>query len=73
MTPLARFRLQRDVEAVHRLGARVTFELLVEIGKRTGGPDVVEAVVSEFAGIDHDVLVALGGHRFPAGPIRSVS
>jgi hypothetical protein len=32
----------------------------------------VEAVVSEFAGIDHDVLVALGGHRFPPGPIRSV-
>jgi hypothetical protein len=28
--------------------------------------------VSEFAGIDHAALVALGGHRFPAGPIRSV-
>jgi hypothetical protein len=28
--------------------------------------------VREFATIDHDVLVALGGHRFPAGPMRVI-
>jgi hypothetical protein len=65
-------RFQRDVEAVHRLGARVNFELLIEVGKRTGRPDLVASVVREFAAIEPDHLAALGGYLFPAGPMRVI-
>ncbi len=69
---IAAMRLRRDAEAVYRLGARPLHEMLIEIGTRTGMPEVVETVVSEFAGINPEILVALGGHRFPEGPIRII-
>jgi hypothetical protein len=73
MTPLARARLARSAEAVHRLGARPVFELLDEIGKRTGYWQLIAAIADDFAAIDLAALRALGGDRFAPPPIREVS
>src|SRR5689334_1173177 len=72
MTPLAHLRVRRNAEAIHRLGARSLYELLLELGKRTGQERVIEEVVADFATIDPDLLGALGGDCFPSGPVRRI-
>ena len=67
-----RLRRQRHVEQVHRLGARVLFELLDELGRHHGIEDDIGRRLERFASLDHDLLTALGGDRFPPAPVRLV-
>ena len=67
-------RRQRDVERVHRLGARPTFELIDEIIRaypQLAGD--IDALIERYATrLSPDLLQAVGGDRFPALPLRVV-
>ena len=68
----ARLRRQRHVEQVHRLGARVIFELLNELDRVHGLGDDLDRWLERYARLDPDLLAALGADRFPAAPLRIV-
>ena len=70
----AQRRLQRQhhVEQVHRLGARVIFELLNELDRVHGLGDDLDRRLERYARLDPDLLAALGADRFPAAPLRIV-
>ena len=70
----AQRRLQRQhhVEQVHRLGARVIFELLNELDRVHGLGDDLDRRLERYARLDPDLLAALGADRFPAAPLRVV-
>ena len=65
-------RFKRDVDRLHRLPARVTHELLSEIGAARHIQTYIEQQTAAFANIDLDALKATGGDRFPAAPIHEV-
>jgi len=67
-----RLQRQRHVEQVHRLGARVIFELLNELDRVHGLGDDLDRRLERYARLDPDLLAALGADRFPAAPLRIV-
>ena len=67
-----RLRRQRHVEQIHRLGARVIFELVDELDRHHGLGDDLDRRLERYAALDHRLLAALGGDRFPASPMRVV-
>ena len=69
---LARLRRQRHVEQIHRLGARAVFELVDELDRAHGLGDDLDRRLEAYAGLDPDLLAALGADRFPAAPLRLV-
>lgn len=64
-------RLQYLAEHLHQLGARAVHEFVVELATAYGG-DVVDRLEA-YGRIDPRILRALGGDRFPAGPLRRVA
>ncbi len=66
-------KLRRDVELLHRLPARVTFELLCEIGATRQIQTYVEQRTAEVAAVDPYRLAATGGDRFPPLPLRELA
>ena len=71
-TPLADFRLARDVERILALGPRPIIELLIEIGEQRLCRTYLEQRVRRYAAIDPEHLAALGGDRFPRPPLYEV-
>jgi hypothetical protein len=70
---LRRLRRQRYVERICGLDAqRVWVELIEHIAARFDLEDEVDGLLDRFAGLDPDVLRALGADRFPPSPIREV-
>ena len=67
-----RLQRQRHVEQVHRLGARVIFELVDELDRHHGLGDDLDRRLERYAGLDPEVLPAVGGDRFPSAPLRVV-
>ena len=67
-----RLHRQRLVERVHRLGARAVFELVDELDRHHGLGDDLDRRLEAFAGLDPDLLAALGVDRFPPAPLRVV-
>lgn len=67
-----RLRRQRLVERVHRLGARVAFELLAELARHHGIAGDIDRRLARYAALDPEILAALNADRFPADPIRAV-
>src|SRR5438067_12461555 len=65
-----RLRRQRHVEQVHRLGARVLFELVDELDRVHGLGDDLDRRLEAYAGLDPDLLAAVGADRFPVAPLR---
>ena len=65
-------RLRRDVDRLHALPARVTYELLREIGATRQILTLIEERTAAFASIKPDVLAVTGGDRFPPLPIHEV-
>lgn len=65
-------RLQHLVTQVHRLGPRVFYELLVELGATRLCRFEIEELVGRYAELDPAVLSALGADRFPTLPLRLV-
>jgi hypothetical protein len=71
----AQRRLQRQQLAtrLHRLGARVLFELIDELDRAAHGlGDDLDNRLGRNAGLDPVLLAAVGGNRFPARPLRAV-
>ena len=69
---LARLRRQRHVEQLHRLGARVLFELVDELDRHHGLADDLDRRLERYAALDPEVLRALGADRLPVSPVRIV-
>jgi hypothetical protein len=68
--PIDELRRQRKVAALG--GNRLTYELLVAYAEKHGGLEELDRFLDDFAGIDGDVLRAVGGDRFPPRSIRRV-
>ena len=66
-------KLRRDVERLHSLPARVTFELLSEIGASRQILTLIEERTAAFAAVDSDALVVTGSDQFPMPPVHEVS
>ena len=67
----AHLRQQRAVERLCKI-PRLVAELLDEIGRYHGIEDDIAARLRRYAGVDPDLLAALGADRFPASPMRLV-
>ena len=63
-------KLRRDVERLHGLPARVTFELLREIGASRQILTLIEDRTAAFASIDPNALTVTGGDQFPPSLIE---
>ena len=69
---LARLRRQRQVERIHRLGARVLFELVDELDRHHGLGDDLDRRPERYAALDDRLVAAVGADRFLASPQRVV-
>ena len=67
-----RLRRMRLVERVHNLGPRIAFELLDELDRHHGIGADLDRRLARYAGLDPEILRAVGGDRFPRLPIRIV-
>jgi hypothetical protein len=67
-----RLRRQQLTLRVHRLGPRVLFELIDEIGRHHGIGDDIDRRLAAYSSLDPALLAAVGGDRFPQGPVRLV-
>jgi hypothetical protein len=70
----AQRRLQRQhhVEQIHRLGARVLFELVDELDRHHGRGDDLNRRLERYAALDDRLVAAVGADRFLASPQRVV-
>jgi hypothetical protein len=66
---LADLRFARDVEALHRLGARAVLEFLVELGRERLLRTDLEQRVRRWARLDRATLEAAGGDRVAPMPL----
>jgi hypothetical protein len=69
---IRRLRRQRNVERIHRLGPRVTFELIDELDRHHRLGDDLDERLARYARLDPLVLAALGADRFPSPPLYPV-
>lgn len=61
---------QRQVEAIHRLGARVVFEFVDEIARRHSEiADDLDARLARYANVNPGLLEMVGGNRLIACPV----
>jgi hypothetical protein len=67
-----RLRRQQQVEQVHRLGARVVFELLDELDRHHDLGDALDRRLARYAALDPGILPAVGGDKFALAPMRLV-
>jgi hypothetical protein len=67
-------RFRHDVEALHRLGPRVLYEALAELGARRFCRTEIEELAARYAEADPETIRVLGADRWPAWPpLRVVS
>ena len=64
--------LERMIERVHALGPRPLAELLDEIATATGQPALIADRVEAYAGLNPEIVRALGADRFPPMPLEVV-
>ncbi len=69
---VADLRVRRQVLRLHRLGPRVTAELLAEIGAERGITTIINQKLERYAELDPEALEATGGDRFWPAPLREV-
>src|SRR5438552_4756992 len=65
-----RLRRQRHVEQLHRLGARVLFELVDELDRHHGLGDDLDRRLERYAALDAELIAVVGADQFPALPTR---
>lgn len=65
-------RRQHLVRQLHRLGARVVFELLDELGRHHGIDADLDRQLERYAALDPLILAGIGGDRFARLPMRIV-
>ncbi len=63
---------RRQVEHLHRLGARAVGELLAEVSAERGIRTVVDQKLSRYAELDPEALEAAGGDKFWPAPLQEV-
>src|SRR3954470_4277027 len=63
-----RLRRQRHVEKLHRLGARVLFELVDELDRHHGLGDDLDRRLEAYAGLDAELIAVVGADQFPPSP-----
>ena len=68
----ADLRLQQNVAAIHQLGLRALYELLIELATVTGQRATVESVVARYAAIDQASLYVTRSDRFAPRPLLLV-
>ena len=69
---VADIRFRHQVLRLHRLGPRVTAELLAEIGAERGIRTIVDQKLRRYAELEPEALEATGGNRFWPLPLREV-
>jgi hypothetical protein len=69
---IGRLRRQRQIAAIHRLGARAVLELVEELDRYYGLGESLDNRLERYAGLDLEVLRAVGGDRFPPRPLRGL-
>lgn len=69
---VADLQFRRQVERLHRLGPRVTAELLAEVGAERGIQTIIDAKLDRYAELDPAALEAIGGGEFWPAPVREV-
>ena len=70
---VADLQFRRDVERLHRLGPRVVYELLAEIGEQRLCRTYVKQRVQRYSEIDPDHLATLDSDTFPRPPLYEVA
>jgi hypothetical protein len=72
-TELRRLRRLRRVKTIVDMRApRLWFEMLDQAARDLGADDYIDALLERFAGLDADILRALGADKLPASPIHAV-
>jgi len=69
---LALLRRQRQVERLHRLGARPLFELLQQLDRDHDLGGDLDRQLERYARLDPDLLREIGADRFAPMPLRVV-
>ena len=69
---VADLRFRRQVEHLHRLGPRVTAELLAEIGVECSIRMVIDRKLATYVSIKPEAIEAAGGGEFWPAPIHGV-
>ncbi len=69
---VADLQFRRQVERLHRLGPRVTAELLAEIGAERSIMTGIDQKIEKYINIEPAALEAAGGNKFPPLPIHEV-
>ncbi len=69
---VADLAFRRKVERLHSLGARVTAEMLAELGAERSIMTVIDRKLERYAQLEPEVLEATGGDRFWPAPLWEV-
>lgn len=69
---IAEMRFNRDVQALHRLGARVLYEYLAELGRDHMIRTAIEAKLERYLQLSPAMLKLTGGDGFAPSPVRAV-
>ncbi len=69
---VANMRFRRQVLRLHRLGPRITAELLAEIGAERSIQTVIDQKLNTDADLDLEALEATGRDKFWPAPIHGV-
>ncbi len=69
---VADLRFRRQVEHLHRLGPRVTAELLAEIGAERSITTIIDEKLKKYASLDPKALEVTGGNDFWQPPLREI-
>ena len=69
---VADLRFQRQVLRLHRLGPRVTAELLAEIGAERSIQTLIDSKLDTYARLDPEAIEAAGGDGFSPAPLHEV-
>ncbi len=69
---VADLRFRRQVLRLHRLGPRVTAELLAELGVERSIMTLIDGKLDRYTDLDPKTLEAAGGDGFPPLPIHGI-
>ena len=69
---VADLRFQRQIEHLHRLGARAVGEFIAEVSAERGIRTVVDKKLSRYADLDPEAVEAAGAGDFWPAPLREV-
>ena len=69
---VADLRFRRRVERLHRLGPRVTAELLAELGAERSIQTVIDKKLTTYVSIEPEAIEAAGGDQFWSVPLHEV-